>query len=146
MRLLLALLFFSSTIFAQVEGRADSVYTAKTIYVGKIVGGTWLQVYLISVNNEQKVIPIKYIKRMVTRDRKLLIGSGVPLQTFTSYIMEIEPVREVPPDSLATKEIEKLSKARNDDRKTNALERIALVLSIQLALGVALILISLLAF
>lgn len=146
MKLMMSILLLSSAIFAQVGERVDSVYTANTIYVGEIAGGTWLQIYFISENDEQKVIPIKYIKRLVTKDRKLLIGPGVPIQVFTSYIIESESIREVAPDSLAAMEIEKLSKARNDDRKTNALERIALVLSIQLALGVALILISLLAF
>jgi len=142
MKYLLLILVFTSVSIAQV----DKVYTNHSVYSGKIIGGTWESVYLISERHSNKVIPVKLITRITLASGIDILGEDIPRATYFEYIINIESMKEEPTQAKEIAIIDSLSLQRNQDRTVNAVERIALVQTIQLGLAVGLIVITILLF
>jgi len=149
MKLPLAILFFSSALLAQV----DSIFTNDQIYTGQIVSAMPYSLFLSNDTDKQKAISIFEIKRLVLRNGEVVVGAGVPPKAYSSYVRTFNSMQQAQMDSLEERiytfqSLSDTTKATLDtaERSAIALERIAVVLSIQLGLGVALILMGLLAF
>jgi len=139
MKYLSVILFLCSVLFGQI----DSVYTSNYIYTGEIIGATLKNIYVMNKTYARKVIPVKFIQRVVLKNGEVVIGTGAPRMAYSAYILGFESTLEAPPDTLETQTIDKVSKANNLDRATKALEDIAFVLKVELALFVAMLALNL---
>jgi len=152
MRLLIILSLIASCVFSQ-----DVLKDSKNTQTGKVVAIDSSYIAFIARGNTGiSIAKLEYLQSVVLDSSETIldkdglnIGPDHRLWTEeTRYItreMLSPSLPESPSDTLETEHAKKLRKLDNQERSTLALERIALVLTIELALGVALILFSLLA-
>jgi hypothetical protein len=141
MKKLLVLLVFASVSIAQV----DSVYTTSNLYVGEITRAMGNHLDLINDNYEARTIGVKEISRLVLKNGDLIIGSGISSMVYFNYTMGILPSQETLSDSLVQTLATEINNLNTDERSMLALERIAIVLTIQLGLVMAMLVITLIA-
>jgi hypothetical protein len=139
MKLTMALIFLSSSLFAQV----DTVYTKGHIYTGEIVSGNSANVYVQTKVYERKVIPLTMVRRAVLNNGDVIFGDGIPLAVYSTYCVNLESNRETVVDTTKTVENINPNPISNAERSTLALERIALILTVQFWLGVGFLILTL---
>ena len=153
MRFIFTLLLFSSASFAQ----SDSVFTKDQIYSGEIVAVMPYAVFISNDLNLQKGISIYEIQRLVLRNGETVIGDGIPKDTYPNYVRSFNSSREALQDSLNREVLQDSSRSQRftfqalsdttrtpldtAERSTRAIERIALILTIEFGLQVALLII-----
>ena len=151
MRLLIFISLITSCVFSQdVLEDLTKTYTGKVVaidssYIAFISSGS----EFISVARHAGLLSVVLDSSETIIDKDgLKIGRDHRLWSNETRFLSRKrslPLSEAPTDTLKTDLAEKLRKLDNQDRSTIALERIALVLTIELALSLALLLISLLA-
>jgi len=158
MKNLLLILVFTSVSIAQV----DSIYTKSSIYTGEVTQATESDVCIFNATSLKHTIQKKNIKRFVLDGGVVIVGLGIPPARYESYLMDMFPNEtdnsvsniEEMLNKADTLELKKLYSPRfqyshkisPEERSADALEDIAFVLKVQLGLGIAFIVIALLAF
>ncbi len=99
MRLILALLVCSSTVFAQV----DSVFTKEELVTGEVIWAAYYSLFLLNDTSRQIAIPTNKIKKFVLRSGKVVIGPGVSNRKYHKYIETFTDFPLDRPDSLRAK-------------------------------------------
>jgi len=151
MKKLLVLLVFTSVSLAQV----DSVFTrAGTTYSGNIVHGNGHTIYLVTDEGIKFQFHMSLVSSIKLKSGKEVFGVGIPQATYYTFVDEtFEPetdpnmeegfiIVELTPstiafsDTIGTELTDPLADLSLDERSTVALERIALVQTIELGLTI----------
>jgi len=163
MKLLLLLFALTSVSIAQV----DSVFTKSDgVYSGKIVSGNSFAVFIETDQGQKLKLPLDTVKRIVPKNGEDVFGADIPKSSYLDYLYSLDsssfrtdlayfetpqvmPVFTAGADSLEnqidTQIVDPQSALSLEERSTVALETIAQLLTIQLAIGAASILITLIA-
>jgi len=152
MRLLIILSVIASFVFSQdvlkdlTNTQTGKVVAIDSSYIAFIASGNTI---ITTVRHKNLHSVVLDANETILDENGLIIGPDHRLWAEETRLLSRKNgslyLTGIASDTLKTDFVEELRKLDNQDRSTIALERIALVLTIELALGVALILMSLLA-